>query len=464
VPFSAVTQFGIAAFRSVLILVFAMTLAVRAADRPNIVMIISDDQSWTDYSFMGHPDIQTPHIDALAERSAVFRRGYVPTALCRPSLATMITGLYPSQHRISGNDPARTDGMSNEAYADLRARLIGHIDEHPTLPRLLGDNGYQSHQSGKWWEGNWKRGGFTAGMSRGFPQPRGRHGDDGLDIGRKGMQPIFDFVDAAVADDDPFMLWYAPFLPHTPHNPPERILKKYQRDDRPEALAKYYAMCDWFDETVGQLTTYLDARNLTDNTLVVYVTDNGWIQRTPETQVTDQWRHSFAPRSKQSPNEGGTRTPIMFSWPGVIPPGEHPELVSSIDLMPTLLAAAGADIPDGLPGLNLMKKLKENGELDRNFLYGESYAHDVADVDDPEASLLFRWGIEGNWKLILSYPGASGRYGVVHAIQEPGPQLYDLSADPHETKNVAAAHPQIVQRIAAEIQSTWDVSMKPRGL
>ena len=72
---------------------------------PNVVMIISDDQAWTDFGFMGHAEVQTPHLDALASRSMVFERGYVPSSLCRPSLATMITGLYPHEHGITGNDP-----------------------------------------------------------------------------------------------------------------------------------------------------------------------------------------------------------------------------------------------------------------------------------------------------------------------------------------------------------------------
>ncbi|MFP6672077.1 MAG: sulfatase-like hydrolase/transferase, partial [Pirellulaceae bacterium] len=223
----------------------------RLASKPNVVLIISDDQSWTDYSFMKHPVIKTPSLDQLARQSATFTRGYVPIALCRPSLATMITGLYPHQHKISGNDPTKPAGKTRQqlaqdkGYAQQRAELISHIDKHITIPRLLKPAGYLSHQSGKWWEGSFQRGGFTHGMTRGFPKPGGRHGDDGLKIGREGMKPIFDFIDMSVEEEKPFFVWYAPFLPHTPHNPPQRLLKKYQAAGRPVALAKYYAMCEW---------------------------------------------------------------------------------------------------------------------------------------------------------------------------------------------------------------------------
>jgi uncharacterized sulfatase len=255
------------------------TASAADATAPNIVFIISDDQAWTDYGFMDHPLIQTPRLDELAARSALFTRGYVPTALCRPSLATMITGLYSHQHKISGNDPSVTLAAPASAeYAELRRQLIGHIDRQPTVPKLLAQRGYLSHQSGKWWEGPYQRGGFTHGMTRGFPEPGGRHGDDGLAIGRQGLQPVVDFVDHAVREAKPFFLWYAPFLPHTPHNPPERLLAKYR--DRVDSLhvAKYYAMCEWFDETCGELMDLIEAKGLTDKTLFVYVGDNGWIQ------------------------------------------------------------------------------------------------------------------------------------------------------------------------------------------
>jgi arylsulfatase A-like enzyme len=279
-----------------------------APNHPNIVYIISDDQAWTDYGFMGHPDIATPNLDRLASRSALFRRGYVPTALCRPSLATLATGLYASEHGVTGNDPAKRPG-DRDLMPRLRQQLISKLRTTETLPALLGTKGYLSHQSGKWWEGSFRHGGFTHGMTRGFPQPGGRHGDDGLKIGREGLQPVFEFVNHSVQQEKPFFLWYAPFLPHTPHNPPARLLKKYTTPDRPLQLARYYAMCEWFDETCGDLLGYLDEKNVSENTLIVYVTDNGWIQRTERSSVPEGWDRQFAPRSKQSPNEGGVRTP-----------------------------------------------------------------------------------------------------------------------------------------------------------
>lgn len=431
-----------------LLLVCAFASAKKS---PNVLYIISDDQSWTDYGFMGHPKIKTPHLDKLSKESVLFERGYVPTALCRPSLVTLVNGQYAHKHMITGNDPSpKTYPRDKDIYNQKRAQLISYLDKFETLPKLLGEKGYLSHQSGKWWEGNFKHGGFTHGMTRGFPQPGGRHGDDGLKIGRTGLQPIEEFVDHAVAEKKSFFLWYGVFLPHTPHNPPERLLKPYRDMGLPLPIAKYYAMCTWFDETCGQLIKVLEDRKLRDDTIIVYVTDNGWIQN-PK-------RNGYAPRSKQTPYEGGIRTPIMFSWPnGDLKNGKRKDVISSIDLFPTVLAATGARVPEGLPGLNLMDSLKEEKPVKRKGIFGETFAHDVTDVENPEASLVFRWTIEGKWKLLLTYDGEVNRYKSTHPRTEKRPQLFNLLNDPKEEKNLADQNPEVVARLAAKIGKWWPV-------
>jgi len=436
------------------LIAFAYLPVAKAATEipPNIVLIISDDHSWTDYGFMGHPHIETPHLDRLAARSALFPRGYVPTALCRPALATLITGKYAHQHGITGNDPSSVE--SQEKPHVLRDTLIAKIDPMPKVPELLAPKGYLSHQSGKWWEGNFKRGGFTHGMTRGFPEPGGRHGDDGLIIGREGMAPIFEFIDHSLAQEKPFFLWYAPLLPHTPHNPPKRLFDKYKAMDiESEKVARYYAMVEWFDETCGQLLDRLEEKSLTENTLVIYIGDNGWIQ--------DPVGDLYGPRSKQSANEGGIRQPTLFFWPGTILPGDRgDQLCSSIDIVPTLLAAAGANIPDSLPGYNLLPILKSGSPTPRAEVLGETFAHDIADLDDPEASLLYRWVIEDRWKLLLTYDGKLGSHAKSHPRDEKRPQLYDLHADPHEEKNLASAHPEVVAHLATRLQQWWPVTQR----
>jgi len=421
-----------------LILLLFVCVGCVSAEKPNVVLILSDDQSWTDYGFMGHEHIKTPHIDKLASESVLFRRAYVPVALCRPSLMTMATGQYPSVHKVVGNDPYTRS-------PEDRAKMISNIDRFDHLGKLLTNEGYVSHQSGKWWEGNFKRGGFTEGMTRGFPQKGGRHGDDGLKIGREGMKPISDFVKKN--KDKPFFLWYAPFLPHTPHNPPDRIHKKYQNLGLPKTVARYYAMCEWFDETCGQLVDILEENKVRDNTLIVYVCDNGWIQ--------DPKSGKFDLRSKQSPNEGGTRTPIFFNWPAKLKAQDRKELCSSIDLLPTIMGAVKGKIPEGLPGLNLLPNMESQKPIPRDMIFGESYAHDVLDLDDIEKTLLYRWVIKGKYKLLLTYDGIVSKYKSVHTREEKRPQLFDLLADPHEKKNLAKDNPEKVAELVKELNDWY---------
>jgi len=401
---------------------------------PNVVMIIGDDQAWSDFGFMGHPIIRTPHLDRLAAQSLVFTRGYVPSSLCRPSLATLATGLYPHQHRITSNDPPL--GLPRPEMLRQRQRQIANIERVPTLPRLLARRGYVSFQTGKWWEGSYERGGFTEGMTHGDPSRGGRHGDEGLKIGREGLGPIFDFLDRH--QGQPFFIWYAPFLPHRPHNPPEKLLAYYRTKTDSIHVARYWAMCEWFDQTCGQLLAGLEERGLAENTLVVFVVDNGWIQR-PDAS-------GYAPRSKRSPNEGGIRTPIMLRWPKRIEPKRDESTpVVSVDLVPTILAACGLEPTAEMQGVNLLDAEKLSR---REAVFGEIFTHNAVVVDDPASSLEYRWCIEGRWKLIWPNP---------KLVPDAEVELYDLLADPREEDDLAPRRPEIVERLKDRIENWWSL-------
>lgn len=412
-------------FRTALSLValLASPSALAEPEPPNVVLIISDDQAFTDFGFMGHAEIATPHLDRLADRSVFYTRAYVPTALCRPSLASMISGCYPQKHRITGNDPPKgTDRRELE-------RFIGEV---PCLPRLLAPHGYVSLQTGKWWEGAPSRGGFTQAMTHGDPKRGGRHGDIGLDIGRKTMEPIETFLDGR--EGKPFFLWYAPFLPHSPHNPPERLLERYQREGRSIHVARYMAMCTWFDETVGQLLAMLEARQLTNDTLVVFCVDNGWVQREDSPR--------YAEGSKRSVRELGVRTPMLFSWPGHLEPKTLDHLASTIDIAPTVLAACGFDVPDAMDGRNLMPTWTGE-EPPREAVFGASFTHDIVAVGEPSQSLLRRWMIRGHEKL-MEPTGGEGAW-----------ELYDLAADALELHDLAAERPGRVDALRHELDAWW---------
>ncbi|HTM54663.1 MAG TPA: sulfatase [Pirellulales bacterium] len=410
-------------------------LGVARAAAPNVLLIISDDHGWRDYSFTGHPRVRTPHIDALARESLTFRRGYVPSSLCCPSLASIITGLYPHQHKVTSNDPPLPAGMSqrdffaSQPFRDGREIMARHLEAVPTLPRLLAQSGYRSLQTGKWWQGDYRRGGFTHGMTKGE-----RHGDEGLEIGRKTMQPIYDFIAQAQADQKPFFAWYAPMMPHEPHTPPQRLLERY-RDAPSPSIARYWAMIEWFDETVGALLNKLDDAGLGDDTLVVYLADNGWIQNPDGPR--------FAPKSKQSPYDGGLRTPILVRWRKHLAPRESNQLAISIDIAPTLLAAIGREPTRDMQGVNL---LDEQAVAGRRTIFGECFTHSAVDLERPSANLRWRWAIDGQWKLLVPHPA-----------NEPDakPELYDLGHDPDETNSVVSDNAEVAAQLRAKLDSWW---------
>jgi arylsulfatase A-like enzyme len=441
-------------------LILALILALAgpdlapAAERPNVVVILSDDQGWTDYGFMGHENIKTPHLDKLAQQSVVFERGYVAAPLCRPSLASMVTGRYPFDHGITGND---VDGNKNRAALDLP--LSQAFNKLPGFIRGLSADGYLTHQSGKWWEGSFRDGGFTHGMTHGDPKRGGRHGDAGLVIGREGLKPISDFLDLAVTEKKPFLLWYAPFLPHTPHNPPRRLLDKYSAPGRPADVARYFAMCEWFDETCGDLLGQLDRRGLRENTLVIYLCDNGWAATSTNAADPNQklWK-GYALRSKSSPYETGIRTPILLSWPGRIEPGRSQDLAHAIDLFPTIAAATGIAAPKDLPGIDL---LDAKARQERDTVFGVCHSVHNMTPGNPDGALQYLWCISGDWKLLVRHDGEDTTdYKNIHLWDKQPVRLYHLKDDPHEKNELSSAHPEIVEKLRKKIEAWHPVVVK----
>ncbi len=426
-------------FGSIVLWLFAATAC---ADAPNIVFLIGDDQGKADYGFLGHPHIQTPHLDRLAEESLVFTQGHVPASLCRASLATIITGLYPHQHKITSNDPPLPMGKppaqanADPEFLKQRAEMVRIFEQSPNLPKMLTKLGYVSHQSGKWWEGNACRcGGFTEAMTHGDPDRGGRHGDAGLTIGRQGLQPVREFISESARSGSPFYVWYAPMMPHTPHNPPARLLEHYQNKTDSPFIARYWAMCEWFDETVGELLAHLDEQGLKDDTLVVYLHDNGWIQ--------DPAKDGFAPKSKRSPYQGGVQTPILIRWPKHVKPGRSETSVSSIDLVPTVLTAVGEKPPSELPGINL---LDADAVKSRGPVFGEIFEHNAVDLHDPAKNLQYRWLRDGDWKLIVPNP---------RRVPNGAVELYNLRTDPAEENNQASAQPSRAANLRRQLDAHW---------
>ena len=434
-------------------------------DRPNIVYIISDDQYYQDFGFMENGQVITPNLDRLAEQSAFYPNGYVPSSVCRPSLASLLTGLYPHEHGIYFNHPppgfqalTKDPKMTKIRYDELResgGSLIKHLD---TIPRQLAQNGYRCLQTGKHWEGHWRNAGFTEGMTLAEPSggangdkalPNGEivahgNGDAGLAIGRETMKPITEFLDDCGADE-PFLIWYAPFLPHTPHDSPERYFKAYSEGSVDAHKLPYYAAIAQFDETVGHLLEAIESRGLSRNTLFVFVSDNGF-------EPLETNPNQYTIKSKRSPFDAGLRTPILLRWDARISPGRREAWVSSIDIYPTVLAAAGIWLESSKPGLNLLENAVSHEPLpvDRA-IFGEIYPGDATGLADPSTDVAYRWVRQGNYKLII--PSSEEAWGDY--LDTVG--LFDLSVDPEETKNLASdpQYHSIKAALRAMLDNWW---------
>jgi uncharacterized sulfatase len=407
--------------------------------RPNIILIISDDHTWSHYGFMGHEIVQTPHLDRMAREGLLYTRGYV-TPVCSPSLATLLTGRQPSRHGITGND---LHAESPEAARALRAKrdpLRERLLANPLiLPKALSEAGYLTFQTGKLWNSSFKDMGFTHGMTA----KRDRHGGAGLTIGREGMEPIYQFIDGALEEKKPFFIWHAPFLPHDPHNPPERLLKKY-RGRGPTAHAEvYHAMVEWLDETCGELDEWLARKGLKENTVILYLADNGWDPN-----------HGYkGGRAKLTPYENGVRTPMFVRWPGRVKPERDEETLASIlDFAPTILNVAGVKAPEELPGLDLRDR---DAMKARKTIMVEAYRHDIMDLADPVKSQVALTVIDGWMKLIVPGPVKQHETKRKFAELSGGIELYDLKNDPAERVNLAEQKPGEAARLKAMLDAKY---------
>ncbi len=293
-------------------------------------------------------------------------------------------------------------------------------------------------------EGHWRNGGFTEGMTTftgppaaqkyggGRVLPNGEivahgNGDHGLAIGRETMAPIENFITDCEAKSTPWMVWYAPYLPHQPHDSPERFYEIARTSPGvKENEIPYYAAIAQFDETVGHLVDFVASNSDLERTVFVFVADNGWSpSEMPEKSRPEEYAHTKT--SKRAPFDEGVRSPILIRWDGKVEPATHPELVSSIDIVPTLLKAAG--LPEstraGMPGVDLLGELRNDRAV-----FGEIYPGDASSLGHPENDIAYRWVRKGDYKLIVAH-GKDPWEGYL-----TGDALFDVGADPGETNDL----------------------------
>jgi arylsulfatase A-like enzyme len=419
----------------------------RTPERPNIVLIIGDDVGWQDFGFMGAEVARTPNLDALAAQGVVFSHAFSTASSCRPSLQSLLTGYFPLQFssKVAMLRKGETPIEPNQE--------ILHFE---TVPRRLAERGYASFQGGKYWEGSYQMAGFTHGMTTRYGEEAEDAirilrfaGSDGLVLGRATMQPLWDFIDEHA--EGPFFVWFAPMLPHLPFDAPPRYRLLYEGKDLSPVTKAYYANLTRFDDRVGELLAHLEMRGLREKTLVIYISDNGWNREGDPGAM--QPRERGKTRGKLTAGELGHRTPLVFSWPGVLPEGKrHEDLVSAVDLFSTILDFAGAQQVPGRPGRSLYPLLTGAGDFDRESVIGsvtELLNQESSRVEgsflgpeEPEAYFLR----DRTWRYV--WYRRSGRE-----------ELYRIREDPFETRNVVDRYPHEVRRFRREV-TRWIEEMK----
>lgn len=276
------------------------------------------------------------------------------------------------------------------------------------------------------------------------------NGDAGLAIGRETMEPIETFLEDV--GDGPFFIWYAPFLPHLPHDSPKRFFDLYD-ETIPEHDRAYYAACSQLDHTVGQLIEMVNHQSGSRETLFVFVVDNGF-QPDPAQPMRDGFGFNYTRRSKRSPFEDGLRTPILFSLSGRSRSETHDLLCSSVDIVPTILDGCSVEAPDAISGRSLWPLV--TGEVDQlksEPVFGAIYPGDASVLGHPSVDVAYRWIRDGQYKLIVPHVKNGKVWGDYGNLI----QLYNLDDDPDEKKNLATDQRlrQTVDRLQVTLDRWW---------
>ena len=421
--------------------------------KPNVILIIGDDHGYPYFGFMGSEIVKTPHMDTLASSGVLFTNGYVPDNHCRPALQSLVTGILPYNYNQK-RDSLKQEKKSEDFYLKMNAKSKddweSNFDYHAlqyfqTMPKELSKLGYKSFQSGKWWEYHYKYGGFTHGMTSGWVRENrdGRNwfqqfmGGEGTDIGRVTNEPVFDFIKENKSN--PFFIWYAPQLPHYPFDAPNKYRELYLGKGYSKSAVEYYANCTWFDDSVGELFKFLKDHNLYDNTLFVYVNDNGWEQEPQQEFFDDPMRsHNGGDKGKLSIFDQSFRTPIIFSWKNKISPDTKVNsLIHSTDIPATILNFAGANKSKMNHGLSYKDVIEGKVQEHRNIIIGNS--NKIRDDQDPMGrDVEAYWGRDKNWFYKSN-------------LTDQTNALYNIIDDPFCTKNVINNNPDIVQKFANRI-------------
>ena len=445
--------------------ILAPVTGLSQESRPNIIMILSDDQGWADLECYGAKDLSTPVLDNMAMEGIQFMDSYVTAPQCTPSRCGLITGVY--QQRI---------GLEANPDAKYRSTFGFQNGSTTTFAELLQKAGYRTGMVGKWHLGEnlesqpfsngfeWCRY-MRGGMGYFWPANQGRQDllnetkvwgteawwgeqfrnekDEVIPWTEGYITDVFtdnaiDFVSGVKKDERPFFLYLAYNAPHTPLEAPEEIVDSFDHIDE-MGRRIFAAMVKSLDSNIGRLFSQLENLGLEENTFVVFMSDNG-APHGPSLMGYNHGSNGPLKGYKGQLYEGGVRVPMIFKWPARLEGGQKVNWSTiSVDLLTTFLAAAGTSIPEEKDGENLLPfltpKVSKTGPQHKSYWrYLTKWAPQYAIRDN-------------DWKLVSP-----------DGIQF---ELYNLDEDKEEMNDLSAAHPEIKIRLHDELNA-WMKALPER--
>jgi arylsulfatase A-like enzyme len=422
--------------------------------QPNVVLVITDDQGYGDVGYHGNEKIKTPNLDKFAQEGVEFSQFYV-CPVCSPTRACLMTGRYNYRTRV-------IDTYLGRSMMD---------PDEVTIAEILREAGYATGIFGKWHLGdNYPMRTIDQGFQEsvvhlggGLCQPSDPPGNSYFDpiLQHNGKPRKFKgyctdiFTDGAIKfiesnRDRPFFVYLATNAPHRPLQISEKYVAAYKAMGLKDQTAKIYGMVTNIDENLGRLLAKLKELGLDEDTIVIFMTDNG-----PTSLQADRYTAGLRGQ-KGSVYEGGIRVPFFIRWPvGFKGDRKINRIAAHIDIMPTLLDACGVDKPAGVPldGVSLMPLLQGS------------------DTNGPDRTLFFQWHRGDEPQLYRCFAARNQKYKLVQSRTTHGKwsadelnfELFDISKDPFEKNNIAARHPEIVEKMKRDYKVWFENVSSTRG-
>ena len=427
-----------------------------AADKPNILFIFADDWGWGDLSCHGHSYVKTPNIDRLAKEGTDFHRFTVASGVCSPSRTAVITGHFPARYNIDAHFAWVPQNQKRNMPDWLSPQA-------PLLPRFLQQAGYRTAHFGKWHLAN--------DMIPDSPLPSAYGYDEygAFNCGGEQM-PVHEdasntiaFIEKSHREQKPFFINLWIHEPHTPfHTVPKYEWRFREMESREDQI--YASVLSHADDRIGEVLDALDRLKLTDNTLVVFSSDNGPARASRPTELNLQYDTATGAGwgiaaskgitggrkgYKSALFEGGIGVPFIARWPGKIAAGKVDEtsMISAVDLLPTFCELAGANLPgDYHPdGVSQLAALLGKPTTTRN-------------------KPLF-WKMQSGWPIQKARPYHWVSYAVVHENWKlltnhdaSYSELYDITADPYEKTDLSNANPEVVKKLVQQVDE-WKATL-----